>query len=114
MRIKYGEREYQAIRPDSREMRMADLAALQRETGWKMAQVQQMGELEVVGLQMVVFFTFRKNGQSISFAKAADLLDEAEFIPDEGDLPAEGEADPTPALTDSVQGDDVPPVSTEN
>ena len=114
MRIKYGEREYQAIRPDSREMRMADLAALQRETGWKMAQVNEMGQLEVVGLQMVVFFTFRKNGQLITFAKAGDLLDEAEFLPDEGDLPPEGEADPTPALTGSVQGDGAAAVSVEN
>lgn len=107
MRIKYGEREYGAIRPDSREMRMSDLAALQRETGWKMPRVQEMYELEVIGLQMVTFFTLRKNGHMISFAKAGDLLDEVEFIPEDGDTPADGdEADPTTASTGSGRGDE--------
>lgn len=106
MRIKHGDREYQAIRPDSREMRMADLAALQRETGWKMAQVQEMSALEIVALQMVIFFTLRKNGHVISFAKAGDLLDEVEFIPEDGDLAQSDEADPTAASTDSGRGDD--------
>ena len=106
MRIKHGEREYSAIRPDSREMRMSDLAALQRETGWKMPRVQEMYELEVIGLQMVAFFTLRKNGHMISFAKAGELLDEVEFIPEDGDLPQDDEADPTAASTGSGRGDE--------
>lgn len=108
MRIKYGEREYAAVRPDDKSARLSDLAALQRETGWKLPQVNEMGSLEIVAGQMAIFFTFRANGQKISFAKAGDLLDEVEFIVEDGDAPAAAE-DPTPALTGSAQGDVTPP-----
>lgn len=119
MRLKYKDKEYEAVRPDSREMRTSDLAALQRETRWKMPEVQEMGRLEAVALQMVTFFTLRSRaGLAISFAKAGDLLDEVEFIPDEDELAqfeaaqAEGaEEVPTSAPTDSGRGDDAAPES---
>ncbi len=112
MRIKTkdGRIDLPAITPQSAEMRLQDLGALQRETGWTMAKVDQMGHLEVVALQLMIFFTWRSNGRAISFEHAGSLLDEVDFVEEPGDVP-EDEAeepggDPTSAPTGSGRGDD--------
>lgn len=116
MRIKTkdAQLEFAAVTPHSQEMRMQDVAALQRETGWKMSKIQEMGQLEIVALQLMIFFTWRANRRLISFERAGELIDEVDFLEDPGDEelmrklaedPGE-EQGPTPAPTGSVRGDD--------
>lgn len=98
--------DIEAISPT--EARISDLAALQRETGWKLDKVNEMSQLEGPALQMVLFLSYRATGRMISFARAGDLLDSVEFVPTEAEIArAEGRAedevepDPTSAATGS-------------
>lgn len=109
IRTKDGKLDFEAVVQG--EHRNRDMAALQRETGWKMATVQEMTELELVAMQLCVFFTWREHGRLISFERAGELMDEVDFVEEPGDAVEhldgeEPDADPTPALTGSGQGDD--------
>lgn len=105
MRLRIGDAEYQVVNPRAFELRNSDVAALQRETGWKARQLQEMQQLEAVGAALLVFGTLRRHGRLISYAKAEELLDEVELIPEDGDNPAEEPEDPTSAPTASGRGD---------
>ena len=107
MRIKYGEIEFEAVNPRSMEGRNRDLAALQRETKWKLPEINEMAQLEGPALALCLYLSFRGTGRLISYAKAEELLDEVEFIIEPGDSPdGEGETeDPTSAPTDSARGE---------
>ena len=113
MRIKYGDIDIEALNPRAMEGHNRDLAALQRETKWKLPEIQEMAQLEGPALALCVYMSFRSVGRLISYAKAEELLDEVEFIVEPGDAPDEGEAeDPTSAPTDSARGEgDVEPTT---
>lgn len=91
------------------EARAQDIAALQRETGWKMGKVQEMGKLEMVAASMLVFFTWRSRGRLITLRRAEEILDElAEDDvwvndPADGD-DSDGEAAPDPRLAPPDSG----------
>lgn len=110
MRIKShdGKVDVEAIKPT--EARMRDVAALQRETGWKLDKVEEMGSLEGPGLAITIYFSYRSIGQMISFSRAEELLDEVEFEPTEAEMAEaegrSGEAEgPTSAPTGSDRGE---------
>ena len=113
MRIQYGDIDIEMIKPSTLGGRTRDLAALQRETKWKLAEINELVQLEGPGMAMALFLSFRATGRLISYARAEELLDEVEFVIELGDTPEdpEAEADPTPAPTGSVRGDDDEPTA---
>lgn len=93
--------------------RMSDLAALQRETKWKLSEINEIAQLEGPGAALSIYLSFRATGRLISYSRAESLLDEIEPIEEPGDRPDEEAPaeDPTPAPTASVRGDDLPAVT---
>jgi hypothetical protein len=91
---------------------MSDLAALQRETKMKLAEINELAQLEGPAAAMSIFLSFRATGRMISYARAEQLLDEVEPIPEAGELPGDVEEeaaeDPTSAPTASDRGDELP------
>lgn len=113
MRIQFGDLDIEVIKPASLGGRTRDLAALQRETKWKLAEINELAQLEGPGMALALFLSFRSVGRLISYARAEELLDEVEFILEPGDTAEEPgvEADPTSAPTGSVRGDDAEPTA---
>ena len=113
MKLVHGDLEFPVVNPAAFELRNSDVAALQREMGWKGAQIQELQQLEAVGAALVVYGTFRRNGRLISYARAEELLDEVELVPEPGDAAYQGDdattSDPTSAPTDSGRGDETAP-----
>lgn len=103
--------EVPGLRLDS--ARMRDLAALQREMGWKLAKINEVAELEGVGMALMIYLSFRATGRLITYARAEELLDEVDPVPEPGDIPEPEEAteDPQSAPTDSARGDELPAVA---
>lgn len=109
MRLKFktfeGGVEVEMISPTSERMRMADTAALQRETGWRMQEISDLGHLEVPAMALAVYYSLRAVGRKVTYAKAEELLDDAEFIPEPGDdVGDEPEPDPTKAPAGDGEG----------
>lgn len=98
------------LRPSDLNGRMRDLAALQRETKWKLAEINELGKLEGPSFALAVFLSFRATGRLITYARAEELLDEVDPVIEPGDEDDEEEdgADPTSAPTASVRGDERP------
>lgn len=103
MRIKYRDLEIEGVTYHSGRAPLSSLAALQRETGWSMAKIDEMRRLEFVAMQLAVFVSWRAAGRSITFATAGEMLDECEFVVEDGDAAATvgGDvADPPPAAVE--------------
>lgn len=103
-----------AVLPSQHEMRARDTAELQRETRFKLADIAAMAELEFPAMQLTVFYTLRAHGRMISFARAGELLDEVELVPEPGDLPDAGDesgVDPTSVPEGSAPADDLDEVA---
>ena len=92
------------------EARAQDIAALQRETGWRLGKLSEMAELEMVGAAIMVYLTWRSRGRMVSLERATKLLDEltdddVQLI--EADV-EDDDVDPRQAPTGSGRGDDEP------
>ena len=117
MQIKYGAIDIEMIKPSSLGGRTRDLAALQRETKWKLKEINELVQLEGPGMALALFLSFRAVGRLITYARAEELLDEVEFIATDAEIAEaqaraagvdpEQEPDPTSAPTGSVRGGDV-------
>jgi hypothetical protein len=92
-----------AVSPAQDRGMMSALAALQRETGMKLAEVQAMGRLEMPALQLSIFLSLWAAGLRVSFSRAEDMLDEVEFVIEPGDTGPE----PDPTNAPAVDGEGV-------
>ena len=101
-----GGLEIDMISPTSERMRNVDTAALQRETGWRMDYIAELGQLEMPAVALAVFYSLRAVGRKVTYAKAEELLDDVEFVEEPGDVPAEPETDPTKAPAESGEGNE--------
>lgn len=103
-----GGLEVDMITPSSERMHMSDLAALQRETGWRMDYIAELGQLEIPAIALAIYMSLRTVGRKITYAKAEELLDDIEFVEEPGDT-AEPEPDPTKAPAESGEGSEPTP-----
>lgn len=103
MKLILGDDEFPVVRVGTDDMRNSDIAALQRETGWRMGKILEMATLELVSLQLAIFFTLRKNGRIISFARAGELTDEARMEIEPGDIAAIRATLAQPGLPDDIR-----------
>lgn len=93
------------IRPT--EAKIRDMAEVQRATGLKLAELNEvMTGNESMGTQAVIFFTLRNAGMYVTWDEAGDFAPgDLEATEEPGDRTgAEQDADPQTARTDSAPG----------